>query len=179
MWQYPFALFPLCYKSLLLCGRGLQVSTGRALFSLRVSSISSSLSSVGERGSSPCSMPLWSRSCCMNRAWPLLPRSWQNLKLSREVFANQHLIKAEKNLCATFQLKSVKWNGHFSVCVTFFSLSHSLLDSFHQRPDRRSRWWVDHLLLLCPKTVVLKFAEITVILTLLFCANASYLWEVW
>lgn len=37
----------------------------------------------------------------MNRAWPLLPRSWQNLKLSLEVFANQDLIKAvkKKKIC--------------------------------------------------------------------------------
>lgn len=98
-------------------------------------------------------MPLWSRSCCTNRAWPLLPRSWQNSKLSREVFANQDLIKAgkkktfKKELCGTFHLRSVKWIVYF-LCV---SLS-SLLDSFHQRPDRRNRWWVDHILLQCSKT---------------------------
>lgn len=83
--------------------------------------------------------------------------------------------KLKKKLCGSFQLWSVEWNVYF-LCVSLFFFSLSLLDSFHQRPDCRSRWWVDRILLLCPKTVVLKFAEITVKLTLLFCANVSYLW---
>lgn len=82
------------------------------VFVLYAFSISRSPSYVAETRSSPCSMPLWSRSCCMNRAWPILPKSWQNLKLSREVFANQDLKKS------SFQWRSVKWN----VCVTDFSL---------------------------------------------------------
>lgn len=49
----------------------------------------SSPSSAAETRTSPCSMPSWSRSCFENRAWQPLPRSWQNLKPSREVFANQ------------------------------------------------------------------------------------------
>lgn len=106
-------------------------------------SIPSSLSSAAETRASPWSMPLWSRSCCMSRAWPPLPRSWQNLKLSREVFANQDLIKS--------QGRKGKFARHFSpeVCWVkwdFFSVSlFSLLDSFHQRPDRRGRRWVDRV----------------------------------
>lgn len=71
-------------------------------FSICVFSFPSSPSSVGQTRSSPCFMPLWSRLCCMNRAWPLFPRSWQNLKLSLEVFARQDLIKPERNLRGTF-----------------------------------------------------------------------------
>lgn len=106
-------------------------------------SIPSSLSSAAETRASPWSMPLWSRSCCTSPAWPPLPRSWQNLKLSREVFANQDLIKS--------QGRKGKFARHFSteVCWVkrdYFSVSlSSLLDSFHQRPDRRGRRWVDRV----------------------------------
>lgn len=53
----------------------------------------SSPSFGGGTRASPCSMPPWSRSCCTSPAWPLLPRSWRNLKPSQEVGANPDLIR--------------------------------------------------------------------------------------
>ena len=102
----------VCLTSFMLnvlvqCGRNYRFVEALPFFH-DVFSRSSCPSSAGKTGSSPCSMPLWSRSCCMNRAWPHLPRSWQNLKPSQEVFARQDLIKAEKNVCVTFQFGSVK-----------------------------------------------------------------------
>lgn len=50
--------------------------------------------------------------------------------------------------------KKKKWFFPFEVCLkwnVYFSLFDSVLvfGSFHQRPDRRSGWWVDHVLLWC------------------------------
>lgn len=89
-------------------------------------------------------MPWWSRSCCENPAWQPLPRSWRNLKPSREVFANQDFNqnsarqkKKKRSDVGTFQPTS------FEVEWDLFTLSFpSLLESIHQRSDRRGGRWV-------------------------------------
>lgn len=52
------------------------------------------------------------------------------------------------------------WSKLKNICVWLFKFF--LLRSFYQRPDRRSRWWVDHILLLSLKTVDPKPADVAV-----------------
>lgn len=103
----------------------------------------SSRSSAAETRTSPCSTPWWSRSCCGNRAWQPLPRSWRNSKLSQEVFANQ-----DSNPISGKKKKKQKWCWHFSTEI-FWSETRFLFPcpsylSFGKRPSKAwpQRWTV-------------------------------------